>query len=409
MACRPEPVEGVASPGSGLDCAVLQDQYKSVNAAASVQLDSTLATFAGSGDYASLEKTQVGIDALQRDFNLTASQLCKDYDAGRISQPVYEARRHCVERRLAYMRAIEQVGKVAVQLNASEGASFDLGGKLDALLTTLDCEERASASASTVSSEGASFGGSVVSSTGTVLDTGMHLDVSGSGGRFESRDLDVTATLICERKTAEGYAAVPNCEGVELTGGDRFRVAFRTSVAARFYVLMYNGSGQFQVFSPHDRYPDNAAKAFAPQVFPPDRWLVLDAVGGVTERLVLVVSEYAVQELEALRGAEVAPGPEGQLAAQVRQVRGMLEAAVARSGQFKDVVVATDAGSSVLLAGVKGRGRLEPSISRGAGFGDEDAGAAAETWEVEGEKKASVPTLVKTRDVAGVEFSFRHR
>ena len=406
--CRDKPDD---PPKAGAPaCEVLQDEFSTVNASAKVDLDSAIATFGGEGSYASLEKRQAGLDSLQKDFNLAASQLCQDRAAGSIDDAQYQARRHCVERRLAYLRAIQQVSKLAVDLKESKNAAFNLDSKLDGLLSTLDCEERATKLAREVPGDGkgVSFGGSVVSTSGTVLDTGMQFQVSPKEG-FVSKELDLTATLICERRDGSGqYTSVPDCEGKSLTEGDRFRVAFRSSQSGHFYVMLFNGTNQFQVFSPHNLFPDNRVTAFQPAVFPPDRWIDLDEVQNVIERVVVVVSTHPIAQLEAIKGADVPPSAEGQLAEEVSKVRGMLEGVVATSGAYKDINAATDLDTSILSATAKGRGRLQPSVTRGGSFGAA-TGAQAESWEVDGKQTESVPTVVKTRDVAGVQFMFEHK
>jgi len=247
-----------------------------------------------------------------------------------------------------------------------------LDNKVDYLEQTIECEEHAVKSAQMFETDAqgntVAAGGLIVSREGVLVAGGTEVDIGfvfGEGETFKSSPMELSATLLC--KSADGQA-IRVCNGGRLTAGDKFKVYFETSTKAHVYIYMYNRSGQFHVFAPTGQAPYRT-DAGQETMFPPnDSWVVLDDVGNVNERVNLIVSSYPIKELEQMRGAT------------------------------------TDSanGKEVYARAMELRNKLDPILTM------ESEPGKLSVVEVSGTKQSTLPLVIKSNDIAGVEFEFFH-
>lgn len=265
----------------------------------------------------------------------------------------------CLERRRAALESLWAA--LEAEHPSEEQRRWTVGAKVDWVTETGSCE---AAKEDEDLSENPAL---VVSRGGTVNGGSMTLDTGGA--EFVSTPLTLTAALICERNTPEGFVAVDPCHEAELTQGDRFKVSFTTSAAAHVYFYLFNGRNQFQMFFPPPGISNRTVAGREYFLPAGEGWIVLDAVGGVLERVQIAASIHPINELESLRGLNLPAGPDGELQRQA----------------------------------VRTRGRLEPVIERG--------GVPTGSMQLQdGEQlRTGSGTRVESHDVAATEFRFHHR
>lgn len=216
-----------------------------------------------------------------------------------------------------------------------------------------------------------SMGDVKLSARGAFKKGGVFLQPAVGGGAPTAEPLELTAKLVCQRKTASGAMEdLPNCNHAEVHDRDNFQVDFETNVPAHVYLLMYNGSGQFQTLFPDPEVP-NQVGARTQYILPaPDDWWRFDTTSDVLEHIQLVASVHPVAELEKLRGMDI-PGGEQQKPPR---------------------------------AAMRARGKMEPLIARG--FKNE--GGEEKVIQPDGESRPGADLNVSGEDVVAVEFVVEH-
>ena len=129
-------------------------------------------------------------------------------------------------------------------------------------------------------------------------------------------DLNLKVKLFCEHRSPERgtYLPLHQCDAAPLWEDDRFRVQVETNQAAWVYLLLHNSSGQRQLLFPH-RGEAHQSQPGEPLSLPARRWYVMDEVGPVTEKLMVVASAKPIETLEHLQGVNIPP----ERAAEIRE------------------------------------------------------------------------------------------
>lgn len=160
---------------------------------------------------------------------------------------------------------------------------------------------------------------------------GVHLELRGD----PTSTLSVEAHLVCERQTSPGqWERVEDCDQVPLRPDDRFQVRFRPSADAWLYLLMFNGTGQFQTLFPDLEAPNQVAAGTWYVLPAEDDWWALDDTTDVLEHLQLVAATGRVAELENLRAADF-PGNGGRPPPVAERTRGKMEPIICRGVRVK--------------------------------------------------------------------------
>lgn len=266
-----------------------------------------------------LARTHALFSELRDKSDLTGQTLCAP------ELPV-ESRRAgilCLDQRLA---ALEQIDALLVGAEAGlqpEQIQWRLDAKVDWLAATVRCQTEA-------------------------MSTNRGAEATHKEALSLGAPLRLEASLVCERQTApDTFEALERCNGASLKQGDRFKISVNTSTPAHLYFYLYNGSGQFQVFFP-DKGIDNKTTAETDYALPDRGWMTLDQVGGVLEHVLVVASLDPIEELEALRGANIPPTREGDVAPSARRIRGIIEPLVTRGANLEQ-------GAPVALGALGGR------------------------------------------------------
>ncbi len=142
--------------------------------------------------------------------------------------------------------------------------------------------------------------------------------------------VQLSASLVCQRKTDTGYDNVPDCDGASLTEGDRFKVAFRAEPDAVVYVFLSNTAGQFQTLFPAQGVANRTQAAERYSLPPGEEWFTLDATSGILEHILVVAAKGVIEDLELLRGANLPPIRGRRPAPQGRHARALLDPLVVR-------------------------------------------------------------------------------
>ena len=144
-------------------------------------------------------------------------------------------------------------------------------------------------------------------------------------------EIAIDAQLVCQRQTSPGqFEDMAECDGAEMREDDRFQIKFSVNAPTHLYLMVYNGSGQFQMPFP-DKGVANLVMPSTGYTLPgKDLWWSIDEHAGFLEHIQMVASITRISELDALRGADYAPSAYGKLPEVAQRTRGKLEGVTTR-------------------------------------------------------------------------------
>ena len=356
------------------ECEVYVQQTTQTLADAKASFGGYVGDFKAEGTYSNVQKLEPRFDQIQNDFQLNQRSLCESFKIGALSQDEYARQLSCGRRALNQLRSLQMLIKFVGQADDSRDATWSMESKLLGIADALACDLPPAdtvAAAPSYSADHRGFGG-----TGNA-------NLIPDGKNDPLQELELTAKLRCQRQVNGAYVPVEDCNGAKLRENDRVQVTFSTNRAAYFYMMIWNGTGQFQMLFPHSGDPaaQNGIKANTSYTLPKkgdcdECFWPLDNVAGVLEHIQVITSLGPVAELDALRGADY-PAAGG-----------------ASSGSFSKPAL-------------KVRGKMEPIVARGFNT----KGTKKAILQPDGTKEAPRPDfniVTKGIGIAGVEFSINH-
>ncbi len=307
--------DGVKPPTSGIGdrCQQRPDQETKLKVGVEAGLQEGLLKFKGEAGYEQLVDVKNQFDTLQADFAQIGYQLCEDSATGAISQAYYERRRECLDKAMLAMRAMEKT------LSAQPDSGVDLAWELESKMATIQnivaCDDKRPATVEVAP---------------------------------QAPEIELTAYLVCQRQTDQGWADVPDCTRAVLKEGDRVKIGFKVNQPSKLYILNYNSAGLFQMIFPDKGIP-NEPTVGKDYLIPQNTWLTLDDEKGVIEHLQIVASVDPMAELEEMRGMRIEPGQGLDKPNQNRQAmrtRGLLEPVIARGFNVQKEPIRLEVGES---------------------------------------------------------------
>jgi len=340
------------------------------------QINSVTTSLSGISDLVGgigiLGDIQKGVNDAREVVGKHAETVCQQADKGDLAVAEYERYKACLENAIAAAEEMESQLKMPNSLGAANQAAWALQADAYSIVENAKCERPSEQEAAAMVAQADGGTGQSGAASGTkergvkMKQKGAMTLVAADDANMAPKTVSLEGYLLCQRRQADGsYVDVPQCNRSTLTEGDRIKFGFKTSQDARVYLFLYNDTGQFQMIFPAPGI-DNEAIGGEKYFLPPDSWLELDDVSGVTEYIHLVAAAHKVAELEKLRGADVPPN------------------------QQREVQLAT-------------RGKLEGFMRRGV-----KQPTKTITLQAGAQNVTTAPVNVEDLDVVGVEFEIRH-